>query len=108
MFGQKNDIRSAGSKPSGKVHEGAIETLKKIGIESDKIFASVKGIDEHGIWIYQPQFNIPKINSTKKNETQKIEASILIPWGFIVSIAHFPGAEGFDFPSPFNSKIGFK
>ncbi|MFL3013556.1 MAG: hypothetical protein ACJZ19_03185 [Candidatus Neomarinimicrobiota bacterium] len=84
------------------------EPLKKIGIESDKIFARVKGYDEHGIWIYQPKFNIPKINSTKKNETQKIEASILIPWGFIVSIAHFPGAEGFDFPSPFDSQIGFK
>ena len=84
------------------------EPLKKIGIESDKILARVKGYDEHGIWIYQPQFNIPKINSTKKNETQKIEASILIPWGFIVSIAHFPGAEGFDFPSPFDSEIGFK
>ena len=47
-------------------------------------------------------------NYTEKNETQKIEASILIPWGFIVSIAHFPGAEGFDFPSPFDSEIGFK
>ena len=43
------------------------EPLQKIGIESDKIFARVKGYDEHGIWIYQPQFNIPKINSTKKN-----------------------------------------
>ena len=36
-----------------------------------------------------------------------VEASILIPWGFIVSIAHFPGADGFDFPSPFDSDIGF-
>jgi len=36
-----------------------------------------------------------------------VEASILIPWGFIVSIAHFPGSEGFDFPSPFDSEIGF-
>ena len=49
-----------------------------------------------------------KVENCKKNVTQKIEASILIPWGFIVSIAHFPGAEGFDFPSPFDSEIGFK
>ena len=41
-------------------------------------------------------------------ETKKLEASILIPWVFIVSIAHFPGAEGFDFPSPFEQHIGFK
>jgi len=52
-------------------------------------------------------FKIPKAISTKKNATQKVEASILIPWGFIVSIAHFPGSEGFDFPSPFDSEIGF-
>ena len=84
------------------------DPLKKIGIKSDKIFVKVKGYDEHGMWIHQPQFNIPKINSTKKNDTQKVEASILIPWGFIVSVAHFPGAEGFDFPSPFESHIGFK
>ena len=83
------------------------EPLKKIGIESDKIFARVKGYDGHGILIYQPQFKIPKSNSTTKNTTQKVEASILIPWGFIVSIAHFPGSEGFDFPSPFDSEIGF-
>ena len=54
----------------------------------------------------QPNFTIPKINNNK-SEKQKVEASILIPWGFIVSIAHFPGAEGFDFPSPFDSHIGF-
>lgn len=83
------------------------EPLQKIGIESDKIYAHVKGYDGHGLWIYQPQFKIPKSNSTKKDTPQKVEASILIPWGFIVSIAHFPGSEGFDFPSPFDSEIGF-
>ena len=55
------------------------DPLKKIGIKSDKIFVRVKGYDEHGMWIHQPQFNIPKINSTKKNDTQKVKASILIP-----------------------------
>ena len=83
------------------------EPLKKIGIENDKFFVRVKGYDEYGLWIYQPQFSIPKINNNKKTGTQKVEASILIPWGFIVSVAHFPGAEGFDFPSPFDSHIGF-
>jgi len=37
-----------------------------------------------------------------------VAASILIPWGFIVSIVHFPGVEGFDFPSPFEKQIGFE
>ena len=83
------------------------EPLKKMGIDNDKFFARVKGYDEYGLWIYQPNFTIPKISDKNKTGTQKVEASILIPWGFIVSIAHFPGAEGFDFPSPFDSHIGF-
>jgi len=39
----------------------------------------------------------------------KIEkvASILILWTFIVSIAHFPGVEISDSPSPFEQHIGF-
>ena len=37
-----------------------------------------------------------------------LESSILIPWGFISSVVHFPEAEGFDFPNPFETKIGFK
>ena len=46
MFGQKNIIRSAGSEPSGKVHEGAIETLKEIGIDiSDHSSKSIEDLD---------------------------------------------------------------
>jgi len=83
------------------------DPLKKIGFDKDEVFVRVKGDDQYELWIYQPQFTIPKINNDKKTGTQKVEASILIPWGFIVSIAHFPGAEGFDFPSPFDAHIGF-
>ena len=47
MFGQKNIIRSAGSEPSGKVHEGAIETLKEIGIDiSDHSSKSIEELDD--------------------------------------------------------------
>ena len=51
---------------------------------------------------------IEEVVGDVKTDTRKVEASILIPWGFIVSVAHFPGAEGFDFPSPFESHIGFE
>ena len=83
------------------------EPLKKIGIDQDKIFVKVKGYDENGMWIYHPGFQVPNFDNGNKQKTKKIEASILIPWVFIVSIAHFPGAEGFDFPSPFEQHIGF-
>ena len=84
------------------------EPLKKIGIDQDKIFVHVKGYDENGMWIHHPGFQVPNITGDEIEETKKLEASILIPWAFIVSIAHFPGAEGFDFPSPFEQHIGFK
>ena len=83
------------------------EPLKKIGIDQDKIFVKVKGYDENGMWIHHPGFQVPNFDNGTKQKTKKIEASILIPWVFIVSIAHFPGAEGFDFPSPFEQHIGF-
>ena len=83
------------------------EPLKKIGIDQDKIFAHVKGYDENGIWIHHPGFQVPDITNEKSENTKSLEASILIPWVFIVSIAHFPGADGFDFPSPFKQNIGF-
>ena len=52
------------------------EPLKKMGIENDKFFARVKGYDEYGLWIYQPNFTIPKISGNNKTSTQKVEASI--------------------------------
>mgnify|MGYP006183204947 FL=1 len=85
------------------------EPLKKIGIEEDKIFVKVEGYDGNGMWIHHPGFPVPDLTNDKENKKQKtLEASILIPWAFIVSIAHFPGAEGFDLPSPFDMPIGFK
>ena len=33
MFGQNHNIFSAGSEPSGEIHEGAINIMKEIGID---------------------------------------------------------------------------
>ena len=84
------------------------EPLKKIGIDQDKIIVRVKGYDENGMWIHHPGFQVPNITGKGKAKTKKVAASILIPWAFIVSLVHFPGAEGFDLPSPFDLHIGFK
>ncbi len=83
------------------------EPLKKIGINQDKIFVKVERYDENGVWIHHTGFLVPNLKDENKEKTKKIVASILIPWALIVSIAHFPGAEGFDFPSPFEQHIGF-
>ena len=89
-----------------------IEPLKEIGITEKSIFAKILGYDDNGIWIHHPNFQIPEntSNSTKSIKppsTRELEASILISWGFIISIVHFPNAKGLDFPNPLNKQIGF-
>ena len=88
------------------------EPLKELGITQSGIYAKIVGYDENGIWIDHPQFKIPKMTPSKAGKTtksgsQSVTASVLIPWAFIVSVVHFPGVEGFDYPSPFESHIGF-
>jgi len=47
MFSDKFNIKSAGSKPSGFIHNGAIETMKEIGIDiSFQTSKSIKDIDD--------------------------------------------------------------
>ena len=50
---------------------------------------------------------IPIIKNGNLESEKDVAASMLIPWGFIASIVHFPDVEGFDFPNPFNTSIGF-
>ncbi len=84
------------------------EPLKELGIDKNKIYVKVVGYDEYGIWIDHPSFQVPKIVDGKPKGTKNSPASILIPWGFIASVVHFPGTDGFDFPFPFDNPIGFK
>ena len=83
------------------------EPLKELGIEQNKLFAKVIGYDENGVWIENPDFRIPDPSKKSKKAYRSVTASILIPWGYLSSIVHFPNVEGFDFPNPFDSKIGF-
>ena len=87
------------------------EPLKGLGIKEGRIYAHIIGYDEFGIWMKHPKFRIPKPNAKSKRKKQSfrnVEASILIPWGFIASIVHFSNVEGFDFPNPFEKHIGFE
>lgn len=83
------------------------EPLKELGITQKKLFAKVVGYDENGIWIENPDFRLPDLSRKNSSKTLSVKASILIPWQYISSIVHFPNVEGFDFPNPFESNIGF-
>ena len=90
------------------------EPLKDLGIIQKSLFAKILGYDEHGVWIHHPKFQVADVQEGKQikyikaPKTREVEASVLIPWGFIVSIVHFPGEQGFDFPNPFEKHIGFE
>ncbi|MBT3479430.1 MAG: hypothetical protein HOA15_07685 [Candidatus Marinimicrobia bacterium] len=83
------------------------DPLKELGIEKNKIYVKVVGYDEYGLWVEHPSFKVPIIKKGKSTREKKVTASMLIPWGFIASVVHFPGVEGFDFPFPFDTPIGF-
>ena len=83
------------------------EPLKELGIDQNKIYVRVVGYDEYGMWVDRPSFQIPIIKNGDLEGEKEVSASMLIPWGFIASIVHFPDVEGFDFPDPFQSSIGF-
>ena len=47
MFSDKFNIKSAGSKPSGFIHNGAIKTMNEIGIDiSSQTSKSIQDIDD--------------------------------------------------------------
>ena len=89
------------------------ETLAEIGITQKTIYVKVLGYDDFGIWVEFSNFKIPKLKTIKGKKPKRpmyqyVTGSLLIQWPLIISIVHFPGVEEFDFPSPFESHIGFE
>ena len=89
------------------------EPLADLGVNQKSIYVKVLGYDDYGIWVEFTNFKIPKLKTEKGEKPkrpiyQSVTGSLLVPWPLITSIVHFPGVEGFDLPSPFESKIGFE
>ena len=70
------------------------EPLKEIGIDQNKIYVKVVGYDEYGMWVDRPAFKVPIIKNGDLDGEKDVSASMLIPWGFIASVIHFPDVEG--------------
>lgn len=88
------------------------EPLAELGVTQKSIYVKVLGYDDYGVWVEFTNFKIPKLKTAsgkkpKRPMYQSVTGSLLIPWPLITSIVHFPGVEGFDLPSPFESRIGF-
>ena len=81
--------------------------LSELGIDKSKVYVKIDSYDECGLWAYRPSFPVPIFKDSKPAEEKNIDASILITWGYIASIVHFPGEEGFDYLDPFTTNLGF-
>jgi len=92
-----------------------VESLKEVGMEQRRFYSRVVGYDEFGVWFEHPNFEV--ISSDDEygkplppDEVKRVhyDASVHISWMNIATIVHFPNREGFDFPSPFERKFGFR
>ena len=73
------------------------------------------GQDQLGLWVEHPKLTFKYTsdkdgNSTTKDKqkTEIVDAVFLIAWGNIDTIMHYPSRDGYDFPSEFDTDIGFK
>jgi len=91
------------------------ESLKDIGLTLKSGNFLVKGFDQFGVWLSHPGLFF--VNETdddgkpippKKQSRQQIEANFLVRWENIITIMHFPGREGYDFPNEFEKDFGFE
>ena len=74
--------------------------LEKLGIDDDSKYCRVVGFDNIGLWIENPNYEetpIRRVDGTlippDERQREHYLAQILIPWGNVRSIVHFPERE---------------
>lgn len=89
--------------------------LNKLAIPESISHFKIEGQDQLGLWLEHPKLTFRYSTDLKGNkipkDKQKIEevdAVFLVSWGNIETIMHYPNREGYDFPSEFETDIGFK
>ena len=75
--------------------------LEKLGIDGDAKYCRVVGFDNVGIWVENPSYEETplrdedgKLIPPEEREPKSYLAHILIPWGNVRSVVHFPDREG--------------
>jgi hypothetical protein len=81
-----------------------VDGLRAAGVSEHNFYAKVVGRDHIGLWIENPKFEITRVRREDgtiipPDERVKEEyiANILIPWGNVRSIVHFPQRSGYDY-----------
>lgn len=88
--------------------------LSSIHIPEELNHFKVLGQDGLGLWLEHPHLSIVykrdkkgKALPKKKQKVEVIDGVFLVAWGNIETLMHYPNREGFDFPSEFDTHIGF-
>ena len=86
-----------------------------IGIDCNCGHFMILGYDSIGVWVSHPNLILTTTNDESgrtlpENEItkEKIDSNFLITWDNIKTLMHYPDRKGFDFPSEFDKKFGFK
>ena len=79
------------------------EGLDAAGIKEKKFYAKIVGRDSIGLWIENPKMETTRVRDEngflippEKRQHEEHLAYIMIPWGNVRSVVHFPTREGFD------------
>jgi hypothetical protein len=77
--------------------------LDAAGIKDKRFYAKVVGRDSIGIWIENPKLETTRVRDDNgtlippaQRQHEEHRAYVLVPWGNIRSVVHFPDREGFD------------
>ena len=74
--------------------------LEKLGIDDTSKYCRVVGFDNVGIWVENPHYEETplrdpdgKLIPPEQRQPRSYVAQILIPWGNVRSVVHFPNRE---------------
>ena len=89
--------------------------LSKLAIPEELTHFKVKGQDQLGLWVEHPKLTFRyttdkegKSIEKDKQKTESVDAVFLVAWANIDTIMHYPDRDGYDFPSEFDTDMGFK
>jgi hypothetical protein len=77
--------------------------LEAAGIKEKKFYAKIVGRDAIGLWIENPKLETTRVRDDHgaiippdRRQLEEHMVYVLIPWGNIRSVVHFPMRQGFD------------
>ena len=89
--------------------------MQEIGIHEQSGHYMLKGYDQLGLWLEHPGILIQHIEDEKgcplppeQQSQEEIDAVFMVHWDNVNNMMHYPKREGFDFPSQYRKKFGFR